>query len=40
MEEDEKVYIHPPDWWQKPIPDVHVLFLLKLESMYGTKQAG
>ena len=37
MGEDEKVYIRPPDWWPEPIPDGHVLLLLK--SMYGTKQA-
>ena len=37
MEEDEKVYIRPPDMWPEPIPDGHVLLLLK--SMYGTKQA-
>ena len=40
MEEDEKVYIRPPDWWPEgpePIPDGHVLLLLKI--MYGTKQA-
>ena len=37
MEEDEKVYIRPPDWWPEPIPEGHVLLLLK--SMYGTKQA-
>ena len=35
MEEDEKVYIR--DWWPEPIPEGHVLLLLK--SMYGTKQA-
>jgi hypothetical protein len=35
--EDEKVYICPSDWWPEPIPDGHVLLLLK--SMYGTKQA-
>ncbi len=37
MGEDEKVYILPPDWWPEPIPDGHVLLLLK--SMYDTKQA-
>ncbi len=37
MGEDENVYILPPDWWPEPIPDGHVLLLLK--SMYGTKQA-
>jgi len=37
MEEGEKVYIRPPDWWPEPIPEGHVLLLLK--SMYGTKQA-
>jgi hypothetical protein len=40
MGEDEnivKVYIRPPDKWPEPIPEGHVLLLLK--SMYGTKQA-
>jgi hypothetical protein len=37
MGEDEEVYIRPPDWWPEPIPDGHVLLLLK--SMYGTNQA-
>jgi hypothetical protein len=37
MEEGEKVNIRPPDWWPEPIPEGHVLLLLK--SMYGTKQA-
>ena len=37
MKIGEKVYIRPPDWWQEPIPEGHVLLLLK--SMYGTKQA-
>jgi hypothetical protein len=37
MEGDEKVYICPPDWWPEPIPDAHVLLLLK--RMYGTEQA-
>ena len=37
MGEDETVYIRPPDWWPEPIPEGHVLLLLK--SMYGTKQA-
>jgi hypothetical protein len=37
MGEDEKVYIRPSDWWPEPIPEGHVLLLLK--SMYGTKQA-
>ena len=37
MGEDEEVYICPPDWWPEPIPEGHVLLLLK--SMYGTKQA-
>ncbi len=35
--EDEKVYIRPPDCWPEPIPEGHVILLLK--SMYGTKQA-
>jgi hypothetical protein len=30
-------YLHPPDWWQEPIPEGHVLLLVK--SIYGTKQA-
>ncbi len=34
---DNKVYIRPPDWWPDPIPEGHVLLLLK--SIYGTKQA-
>ena len=34
---DEKVYIRPPDWWPEPVPEGHVLMLLK--SIYGTKQA-
>ena len=37
MGEDEEVYIRPPDWWPEPVPEGHVLLLLK--SMYGTKQA-
>ena len=36
MNEGEKVYIRPPDWWPEPIPEDHVLLLLK--SMYETKQ--
>jgi hypothetical protein len=28
---------HPPDWWPEPIPEGHVLLLVK--SIYGTKQA-
>jgi hypothetical protein len=35
--EDDKVYIRPPDWWPEPVPEYHVLLLLK--SIYGTKQA-
>ena len=34
---DDKVYIRPPDWWPEPVPEGHVLLLLK--SIYGTKQA-
>jgi hypothetical protein len=34
---DDQVYIRPPDWSPEPIPEGHVLFLLK--SIYGTKQA-
>ncbi len=37
MGEDKTVYIRPPDWWQEPIPDGHVLLLLK--SVYESKQA-
>jgi hypothetical protein len=37
MGEDETVYIRPPDWWPEPIPEGHVLLLLK--SMYSMKQA-
>ena len=37
MGEEEQIYIRPPDWWPEPIPEGHVLLLLK--SMYGTKQA-
>ncbi len=36
MEEDI-VYLHPPDWWLEPIPEGHVLLLVK--NIYGTKQA-
>ncbi len=35
MEEDEKVYIRPPDWWPEPIPDGHVLLLLKKTMAYS-----
>jgi hypothetical protein len=31
------VYLHPQDWWPEPIPEGHVLLLVK--SIYGTKQA-
>jgi hypothetical protein len=34
---DDVVYIRPPDWWTQPIPEGHVLLLLK--SIYGTRQA-
>ncbi len=34
---DDVVYIRPPNWWQEPIPEGHVLLLLK--SIYGTLQA-
>ena len=34
---DDVVYIRPPDWWPQPIPEGHVLLLLK--SIYGTRQA-
>jgi hypothetical protein len=34
---DDVVYLHPPDWWPEPIPEGHVLLLVK--SIYGTKQA-
>ncbi len=35
--EDDKVYIRLPDWWPEPVPECHVLLLLK--SIYGTEQA-
>jgi hypothetical protein len=34
---DDMVYIRPPDWWPEPVPEGHVLLLLK--SIYGTRQA-
>jgi hypothetical protein len=34
---DDVVYIRPPDWWPEPIPEGHVLLLLK--SIDGTRQA-
>jgi hypothetical protein len=34
---DDVVYIRPPDWWPEPIPEGHVLLLLK--SIHGTRQA-
>jgi hypothetical protein len=34
---DYKVYIRLPDWWPEPIPEGHVLLLLK--GIYGTKQS-
>ena len=34
---DDIVYLRPPDWWPEPIPEGHVLLLVK--SIYGTKQA-
>ena len=34
---DDVVYLRPPDWWPEPIPEGHVLLLVK--SIYGTKQA-
>jgi hypothetical protein len=34
---DQKIYICPPDWWPEPVPQGHVLLLMK--SMYGTRQA-
>ncbi len=34
---EDKAYVRPPDWWPEPVPEGHVLLLLK--SMYGTKQA-
>ncbi len=37
MGEDEKVYMRPHDWSPEPVPEGHVLLLLK--NMYGTKQA-
>jgi hypothetical protein len=35
--EDDVVYVRPPEWWCEPIPEGHVLQLLK--AIYGTKQA-
>ncbi len=34
---DDVVYLRPADWWPEPIPEGHVLLLVK--SIYGTKQA-
>ena len=34
---DDGAYIRQPDWWSEPIPEGHVLLLLK--SIYGTRQA-
>jgi hypothetical protein len=36
VEEDEKVYIRRPSCWLEPIPDGHVLLLLKTESQACT----
>ena len=37
LEEDEPIYIKPPDGWFEPVPEGHVLQLLK--AVYGTVQA-
>ena len=37
LEDDELIYITPPDWWLEPVPEGHVLQLLK--TVYGTVQA-
>ena len=37
LEDDEPIYIALPDWWLKPVPEGHVLQLLK--AVYGTVQA-
>ena len=37
LDEDEPIYIKPPDWWSEPVPEGHVLQLLK--AVYGTVQA-
>jgi hypothetical protein len=34
---EDVVYLNPPDLWPEPIPEGHVLLLVK--SIYGTKQA-
>jgi hypothetical protein len=26
---EDIIYLHPPDWWQEPIPEGHVLLLVK-----------
>ena len=37
LEDDEPIFITPPDWWLEPIQEGHVLQLLK--AVYGTVQA-
>ena len=37
LEEDEPIYIKPPDQWFEQVPEGHVLQLLK--AVYGTVQA-
>ena len=37
LEDDEPIYITPPDWWLEPVPEGHVLQMLK--AVYGTVQA-
>ena len=37
LEDGEQIYITPPDWWLEPVPEGHVLQLLK--AVYGTVQA-
>jgi hypothetical protein len=34
---EDIVYLYPLDWWPDPIPEGHVLLLVK--SIYGTKQS-
>ncbi len=36
---DDVVYIRPPDWWPEPVPEGHVLLLLK-SIHYFWNQAG
>ena len=34
LEEDEPMYIKPPDWWFEPVPEGHVLQLLKAVCLW------